>query len=196
MSNVKIAIVYFSKFGHTKLQAEAVRDGAASFSGAEVLLLDAAEAAKRIDELDSFDAIVFGTATYMGNIAAGMKSFLEATVTKWGNGKWKDKIAGGFTNSSNFSGDKFNTLVGLFTTAMQLNMIWVGIGDTVGANEPDAESTVNGPSPACINRNSASIGPMASSFGVRTPAAPPAGDIETAKRYGLRIAQTAARFKQ
>ena len=196
MSNVKIAIVYFSKFGHTKLQAEAVRDGAASFPGAEVLLLDAAEAAKRIDELDSFDAIVFGTTTYMGNIAAGMKSFLEATVTKWGNGKWKDKIAGGFTNSSNFSGDKFNTLVGLFTTAMQLNMIWVGIGDTVGANEPDAESTVNGPSPACINRNSASIGPMASSFGVRTPAAPPAGDIETAKRYGLRIAQTTARFKQ
>jgi len=196
MSNVKIAIVYFSKFGHTKLQAEAVRDGAASFSGAEVLLLDAAEAIKRIDELDSFDAIVFGTATYMGNIAAGMKNFLEATVTKWGNGKWKDKIAGGFTNSSNFSGDKFNTLVGLFTTAMQLGMIWVGVGDIVGANEPDAESTVNGPSPACINRNSASIGPMASSFGVKTPAAPPPGDIETAKRYGLRIAQTAARFKK
>ena len=132
----------------------------------------------------------------MGNIAAGMKNFLEATVTKWGNGKWKDKIAGGFTNSSNFSGDKFNTLVGLFTTAMQLGMIWVGVGDIVGANEPDAESTVNGPSPACINRNSASIGPMASSFGVKTPAAPPPGDIETAKRYGLRIAQTAARFKK
>jgi len=194
MSNVKIAIVYFSRFGHTKLQAEAVRDGAASFSGAEVLLLDAAEAIKRIDELDSFDAIVFGTATYMGNIAAGMKSFLEATVTKWGNGKWKDKIAGGFTNSSNFSGDKFNSLVGLFTTAMQLGMIWVGVGDTVGANEPDAESTVNGPGPACINRNSASIGPMASSFGVKTPAAPPSGDIETARNYGLRIAQITSRF--
>jgi multimeric flavodoxin WrbA len=194
MSNVKIAIVYFSRFGHTKLQAEAVRDGAASHPGAEVLLLDAAEATKRIDELDSYDAIVFGTATYMGNIAAGMKSFLEATVTKWGNGKWKDKIAGGFTNSSNFSGDKFNTLVGLFTTAMQLGMIWVGVGDIVGANEPDAESTINGPSPACINRNSASIGPMASSFGVKTPAAPPSGDIETARSYGLRIAQIASRF--
>lgn len=196
MPNVKIAVVYFSKFGHTKLQAEAVRDGAASHPGAEVLLLDAAEATKRIDELDSFDAIVFGSATYMGNISAGMKSFLEAAVTKWFGAKWKDKIAGGFTNSSNFSGDKFNTMVGLFTTAMQLGMIWVGVGDTVGVNEPDAESTVNGPSPACINRNSASIGPMASSFGVKTPAAPPAGDIETARRYGLRIAETAARFKK
>lgn len=196
MSNVKIAIVYFSKFGHTRLQAEAVRDGAAAHPGAEVLLLDAAEAAKRIDELDSYDAIVFGTATYMGNIAAGMKNFLEATVTKWGNGKWKDKIAGGFTNSSNFSGDKFNTMVGLMTTAMQLNMIWVGVGDTVGANEPGAESTVAGPSPECVNRNSASIGPMASSFGVKTPAAPPPGDIATARSYGLRIAQIAARFKK
>ena len=28
MSNIKIAIVYFSKYGHTRLQAEAVRDGA------------------------------------------------------------------------------------------------------------------------------------------------------------------------
>jgi len=196
MSNVKIAIVYFSKYGHTKLQAEAVGDGAKSFPGAEVLLLDAAEATKRIDELDSYDAIVFGTATYMGNIAAGMKSFLEAAVTKWFSSKWKDKIAGGFTNSSNFSGDKFNTMVGLMTTAMQLKMIWVGVGDTAGANEPDAESSVAGPSPDCLNRNSASIGPMASSFGVKTPDAPPAGDIQTARNYGLRIAETAARFKK
>lgn len=37
MSNIKIAIVYFSKYGHTRLQAEAVRDGAASFKGSDVL---------------------------------------------------------------------------------------------------------------------------------------------------------------
>ncbi len=195
MSNVKIAVVYFSKFGHTKLQAEAVRDGAASHPETEVLLMDAAEATQRIDELDSYDAIIFGSATYMGNLAAGMKSFLEATVTKWGNGKWKDKIAGGFTNSSNFSGDKTITMIGLVTTAMQLGMIWVGVGDTVGANEPGAESTISGPSPECINRNSASLGPMASSFGVKTPMAPPPGDILTAKNYGLRIARIATRFK-
>ena len=49
MSNIKIAIVYFSKYGHTRLQAEAVRYGAASFKGSDVLLLDAAEALRRID---------------------------------------------------------------------------------------------------------------------------------------------------
>ena len=47
MSNIKIAIVYFSKYGHTRLQAEAVRDGAASFKGSAVLLLDAAEGSRR-----------------------------------------------------------------------------------------------------------------------------------------------------
>ena len=194
MSNIKIAIVYFSKYGHTRLQAEAVRDGAASFKGSDVLLLDAAEAVRRIDELDAYDAIVFGSATYMGNMAAGMKSFLEATVTKWGSGTGKNKIAGGFTNSSNFSGDKLNTLQGMMIAAMQLGMIWVGVGDIVGSNEPGAESTVDGPGPDSLNRNSASIGPMASSFGVRTPDAPPAGDLKTAWNYGCRIAEITARF--
>ncbi len=195
MSSVKVAVVYFSKYGHTKLQAEAVRDGAASFLGAEVLLLDADAAIKRIDELDAFNAIIFGSPTYMGGIAAGMKNFLEATVTKWGKGAWKDKIAGGFTNSSNFSGDKMNTMFSLLTTAMQLGMIWVSLGDIVSSNEPDGEKTVNGPSPAALNRNSASLGPMASSFGVRVPDSPPKGDIETAKNYGRRVAEVAARFK-
>ena len=34
-----VAIVYHSGFGHTKLQAEAVRDGAAQVEGVEALLL-------------------------------------------------------------------------------------------------------------------------------------------------------------
>ncbi len=193
---VKIGIVYFSKYGHTKLQAEAVRDGAKSVSGAEVLLLTAEEAVARINELDTCDAILFGSATYMGNMAAGMKTFLEATVGKWFTSKWKNKIAGGFTNSSNFSGDKLNTLQGLMITAMQLGMIWVGVGDICSSNEPDGEKSLTGPSPASLNRNSASLGPMASSFSVNAPDAPPPGDIATAFNYGKRIADITATFKR
>ena len=59
----------------------------------------------------------------MGNMAAEMKRFLEAAVTKWFSQAWKDKIAGAFTNSSSFSGDKLNTLVGLVINAMQHGMI-------------------------------------------------------------------------
>ena len=38
---------------------------------------------------------------------------------------WKDKT---FTNSSSFSGDKLNTLVGPVINAMQPGMIFVGLG--------------------------------------------------------------------
>lgn len=194
MSNIKIAIVYYSKYGHTKLQAEAVAKGAKD-SGAEVLLMTAEEAIPGINNLDDCDAIVFGSATYMGNMAAKMKEFLEATVVKWGNSSWKDKIAGGFTNSSNFSGDKSMTLMSIMTSAMQLGMIWVGVGDLVASNVPDAEKTINGPGPETLNRNSASIGPMASSFAVRTPEAPGSGDIQTAINYGARIASITKKIK-
>jgi len=60
----KVVIVYFSTYGHTKLQAEAVERGAASVDRVETQLMTAPEAIKKIDELDSADAIILGTATY------------------------------------------------------------------------------------------------------------------------------------
>ena len=47
-----------------------------------------------------------------------------------------------------------------------------------------------------MNRNSASIGPMASSFQVKAPEAPPAGDIATAEAYGRRVAEVALKLKK
>jgi len=101
---VKVAIVYHSGFGHTKLQAEAVHRGAASVAGVEPWLLTTDEAAGRLDELDSAAAIIFGCPTYMGSMSAEMKKFVEVAAKKWFTLAWKDKIAGAFTNSSSFSG--------------------------------------------------------------------------------------------
>ncbi len=195
MEQVKVAVVYFSKYGHTKLQAEAVADGATG-TGAQVLLLAAPEAIARLDELDGFDAIVFGTATYMGNISAGFKEFMEVSVKKWFSRSWQDKVAGGFTNSSNFSGDKSNTLAGLVTFAMQHGMIWVGLGDLVAGNAHETLKRPEGPGPEAINRVSGSVGAMACSFELKAPDAPGAGDLETARRYGRRIAEVALRLKR
>ncbi len=193
MERIEIAIVYCSRYGHTRAVAEAVGRGAGKL--ADVKLYTTVEAAEKMTELDAADAIVLGSPTYMGNMASEMKVFLEATVGRWVSRAWSDKIAGGFTNSSNFSGDKLNTLQGMMITCMQLGMIWVGLNTLPGENDPDAEKTVDGPSSACLNRNSASLGPMASSFNVHVPDAPPAGDIATAERYGERIATVTARFK-
>ncbi|MEW8431430.1 MAG: NADPH-dependent FMN reductase, partial [gamma proteobacterium symbiont of Ctena orbiculata] len=60
----KVAIVYHSGFGHTKLQAEAVHRGAASVAGVEARLLTTEEAGADLDGLDDADGIIFGTPTY------------------------------------------------------------------------------------------------------------------------------------
>jgi len=190
----KVIVVYHSTYGHTKLQAEAVHRGASGVKGIEAEIMTASEATERLDELDTADAIIFGTATYMGNISSGMKQFMEASVKKWFAAAWKDKIAGAFSNSSSFSGDKLNTLQGLFVFAMQHGMVWVGTGMFPSANAPDAMKRVEGPGPEVHNRVGSFIGPMAASFQVDPPGAPPKGDIETAELYGKRVAEATLRW--
>ncbi|MCF8069872.1 MAG: flavodoxin family protein [Desulfobacterales bacterium] len=191
---IKVAIVYYSKYGHTKLQAEGVQRGAAGVDGVKVELYNADEAIERLDELDSADAIILGTATYMGNISAGLKTFMEEAAKKWFTLAWKDKIAGAFTNSSSFSGDKLNTLFGLVINAMQHGMIYVGLGMFPSANDPEGMNSVDGPGPETHNRVGSFIGPMAASFQVEPGSAPPKGDIETAELYGKRVAEITAQF--
>ena len=141
----KIAIIYHTTYGHTKAQAEAVHLGAQSVSSATLYTVE--EATARLDELDDADAIIFGCPTYMGSMSAGMKAFLETAAKKWFTLAWKDKVAGAFTNSSSFSGDKLNTLLGLVINALQHGMIFVGLGMMPCANRPEEMSTVSGPGP-------------------------------------------------
>ncbi len=190
----KIAIVYASRYGHTKLLAEYVASGVRSVKGSSVTLFTVQKAEKSLDRLDRADAIIFGTATYMGSPASEMKHFMEEAAGRWFNRAWCNKIAGGFTNSSNFSGDKLMSMQVLVTFAMQMGMIWCGVADLVGTNEPDSAGNVEGPTSRALNRNSASLGVMASSFQVAAPDAPPAGDLETASRYGRRLAEITRRF--
>lgn len=190
----KVAVVYYSKYGHTKLQAEAVARGAGAAEGVESFLYTAEEATEKIDELDGADAIIFGTPTYMGNISAGLKGFLEAAVGKWFKASWKNKIAGAFTNSSSFSGDKLNTLFGLVVNAMQHGMIFVGTGMFPAESKPDSMNSVEGPGPEVTNRVGSFIGPMAASFQVDAPGAPGEGDIATAEAYGRRVAEITLQF--
>lgn len=190
----KVAIVYHSQSGHTRVQAEAVQRGALSVPGTEVLFLEVEEASKKLDELDAADAIIFGCPTYLGNVSAGMKLFQERAVSRWFNQAWKDKIAGAFTNSTNFSGDKLNTQVGLMINAMQQGMIYVSLGMLPATNEPHSLETPQGPGPDALNRVDGSLGPMATGFTLPAGEASLRGDIETAVAYGQRIAEITAQF--
>ena len=190
-----VAVVYHSGFGHTKIQAEAVHRGAASVKGIEAKLYTTDEATNRLAELDHADAIIFGSPTYMGSMSAEMKKFIEVAAEKWFTQSWKDKVAGAFTNSSSFSGDKLNTLIGLVINAMQHGMIYVGTGMMPAADNPEAMTSVQGPGPDVQNRVGSFVGPMSASFRVQPPDAPPPGDVATAKAYGARVAQITLRLR-
>ena len=185
---IPIAIVYHTTYGHTKLQAEAVLRGVQSVAGIDAHLYTASEAAAQLDALDAAEAIIFGCPTYMGSMSAGMKTFVEAAAKKWFTLAWKDKIAGAFTNSSSFSGDKLNTLFGLVVNAMQHGMIYVSLGMMPSANKPEALNQITGPGPDAHNRMGSFIGPMSASFQVKPGEAPPPGDLQTAEAYGRRVA--------
>lgn len=129
-----LAIAYHSGFGHTAVLSDAVASGARD-GGADVNVI----AVDRMtdadwDILDTADGIVFGCATYMGNVSAGFQTFAEQTGRRCLNGTWRDKIAAGFTNSGAKSGDKVNTLVSLAVFAAQHHMHWVNLGLGAGWN--------------------------------------------------------------
>ncbi len=191
----KVYVVYHSGFGHTTRQAQAVQQGAAAVDGIESVLLHTEEATERLDELDGADAIVFGCPTYMGSMSAEMKKFLEVAAAKWAVQAWKDKVAGGFTNSGSLSGDKLSTLNGLFLFAMQQSMVWVGLGMLPSSNDREAVKTIQGPGPDAHNRSGSFVGPMASSFEVGPDEAPSKGDLETAELYGRRVGETVLRLR-
>jgi NAD(P)H dehydrogenase (quinone) len=129
-----LAIAYHSGFGHTSTLATAVASGARA-GGAQVSLIavDAMTDADW-DVLDRADGIIFGSATYMGNVSAGWQSFAEKTGRRCLNGTWRDKVAAGFTNSGAKSGDKLSALVSLAVFAAQHHMHWVNLGLGAGWN--------------------------------------------------------------
>ncbi|MEO1008643.1 MAG: flavodoxin family protein [Planctomycetota bacterium] len=189
-----VAIVYHSGFGHTRKQAEAVAEGVWS-AGADAAMHAVEEFpapennqyAGPWDVLARADAIVFGCPTYMGTISAGLKRFMDDSSVVWFQQGWKDKLAGGFTNSSGLSGDKLNTLVSLVVFAAQHGMNWV----TLGMMPPSDDA---GQTPDTPNRMGGFLGAFAQSGNVSPEEAPPPGDLETARHYGSRIASLAARM--
>jgi multimeric flavodoxin WrbA len=124
---MKIAIVYHSGFGHTKMVAERIAQGAKQILP-YVQLFSTEEAMQESHKLLEADTIVFGSPTYFGNVSAEFKRFMESTGNIWAQQRWKNKMAAGFTNSSSTNGDKLSTLMSLSIFAAQHSMMWIPLG--------------------------------------------------------------------
>lgn len=191
---VSVAIVYHSGYGHTEAVAEHVAKGAQGVDGVEVHLLKADDLTDPEsgpwDVLAEADAIVFGAPTYMGSASATMKQFMDASSKVWFTHGWKDKLAGGFTNSGSWSGDKANTIIQFVTLASQHGMNWVSLGLMPGYNSSKGSAED-------INRVGSFLGLMTQANVDEGPdVAPPSADRRTAEIYGERIAKAAQRWKR
>ncbi|MFT4560299.1 MAG: NAD(P)H dehydrogenase (quinone) [Gammaproteobacteria bacterium] len=187
----KIAIVYFSNFkGNTESLAHAVKRGAQSVPDTEVALIHTDDVDDHWQTLHSADAIIFGTPTYIGSVAAKFKEFIEKLAGEvWLKRLWMNKISGGFTVSAGRSGDKLACLQQLVTFASQMGMIWVPVRIT-GGNYSSQGSERD------LNRMAGYLGVMAQA-NIDEPAelAPPPSDIETAELHGNHIANVTRQFK-
>ena len=133
------------------------------------------------------DAIIFGSPTYMGSVSWQFKKFADASSKPWYTQAWKDKIFGGFTASANMNGDKHSTIHYFMTLAMQHGGIWAGTG--INYNNTKASQRSD------LNYLASSAGPMAQTPGDSGADEMNAGDLETGRLFGERMATLAAKFK-
>lgn len=182
-----IAVAYHSGFGHTQKVAEAIASGAQAQGNTVSLIAVDSMTDAHWALLDEAAAIVFGAPTYMGGVSAEYKRFMDESSKRWLNQRWKDKIAGGFTNSGAYSGDKLATLTHLAIFATQHSMIWVGTGLPCPTGRAE-------PGPEDINRLGSFLGVMTFATSASPEVTPPSGDLETARLYGSRIASVTNTF--
>lgn len=182
----KIVIVFHSGYGHTKRMAEAVAKGA----GGTLLAIDAEGnlPAGGWEQLAEADAIIMGAPTYMGSVSWQFKKFADASSKPWFGQQWKDKLFAGFTNSASVNGDKHSTLHYLFTLAMQHSGLWVGSGMMPSNAKAAKRDDVN-----WIGSFAGAMAQSPSDAGVDEMLP---GDLETARRFGERVAQVAERTSQ
>ena len=185
ISPVKTIVVYHSGYGHTERMATAVAEGA----GGVLVAIDADGniAQDAWDALAGADAILFGSPTYMGGPSWQFKKFADASSKAWFEGAWRNKFFGGFTNSASINGDKLNTLEYFVLLAGQHGGIWVSM-DIKPAN---LKASMRDD----LNRMGSYIAPMAQTPADASPDEMSAGDLETARRYGARVATIAAQFR-
>ncbi|GAB3548281.1 NAD(P)H dehydrogenase (quinone) [Actinopolyspora lacussalsi] len=156
---VKLAVVYYSATGVVAEIANALVSEAEA-AGAEVRLrrvaelapdeavdanpawranLEATRAVAEVtpDDLVWADAVIFGSPTRYGNVAAQLKQFIDSLGPQWQQGLLADKVYSGFTSTSTKHGGQESTLLALYNSVHHFGGILVSPGYTDGSKFVD-----------------------------------------------------------
>jgi len=196
----KVLVLYYSAYGHVERMAQAVAEGARAVSGTEVAVkrvpdLVSEEVARKagmkvdqkapiatVDELSTYDAIIFGTPTRFGNMAAQMRNFLDQTGSLWMKGALVGKVGSVFASTGTQHGGQETTITSFHSTLLHQGMIIVGLPYSfAGLLRMDE---ISGGSPYGATT-------LAKADGSRQPSE---NELEGARFQGRHVAEIAARL--
>ena len=203
--STKIYVVFYSLYSHVYQLAEAIVEGAKEVKNTEVNLYQVSElmsedaleksGAKETrkifshvpyispDQLGDADAIIFGTPTRFGNMAAQMRNFLDQTGGLWMKGGLIGKVGSVFTSTGTQHGGQETTITSFHTTLLHHGMVIVGVPysekrlmnmDEITGGTPYGAST------------------LAGADGSRQPSD---NELEIAKFQGRHVAEIAQKLK-
>ncbi|MFP4430319.1 MAG: NAD(P)H:quinone oxidoreductase [Spirochaetaceae bacterium] len=201
---MRVLILFYSTYGHIKALADAIAEGAREVPGAEVSLrrapetlsedilaqMGALEAQKAMsdipvathEDLESADAIIFGTPTRFGNMIGQMRLFLDSTGPLWAGGKLIGKVGSVFTGTATQHGGQESTILSFHTYLFHMGMVVVGLPYSWKGQMRLDEIT--GGSPYGIST-------IAGEDGSRMPSD---NELEGARYQGRHVAQIAAKI--
>jgi NAD(P)H dehydrogenase (quinone) len=140
-----VLVVYYSSYGHIEAMARAQAEGAARVPATRVVVKRVAElvppeicsasgfvtdqaAVATPDELEHYDAIIFGTPTRFGSPASELRAYIDTLGGVWFQGKLCGKAGGAFGATGTRHGGNESTLLTLYNTFAHLGMIIVPTG--------------------------------------------------------------------
>jgi NAD(P)H dehydrogenase (quinone) len=114
-------VIYYSRSGNTKQMAEIIAGGM-SEGGLETECKEVAKV--KVDDLLKYDAIVMGSPTYYGGMAAEMKKLIDDAVVK--HGQLDGKVGAAFTSAANIGGGNETTVLDILHAMIISGMVVQG----------------------------------------------------------------------
>ncbi|TCV95923.1 NAD(P)H dehydrogenase (quinone) [Luteibacter rhizovicinus] len=195
----KVLVLYYSAYGHIEMMAKAVAEGARE-AGATVDIkrvpelvpeevarsshfkLEQEAPIAKVEDLETYDAIIVGVGTRYGRMASQMANFLDQTGGLWMRGALNGKVGGAFSSTATQHGGQETTLFSIITNLMHLGLIIVGLPYSFAGLTNMDEITGGAPYGATT---------IAKGDGSRQPSA---NELAGAKYQGKHIAEVAAKL--
>lgn len=139
-----ILILYYSQSGHVKQMAEQIARGVGKVSDCQAVLRTVPKVSSVCeateddipadghlyatnDDLRHCDALIVGSPTRFGNMAAALKYFLDGTSDLWLSGALAGKPAAVFTSTGSLHGGQETTLQSMMLPLLHHGMLICGL---------------------------------------------------------------------